>query len=91
MKKTIIGTIPTVQVEEGKMYLCENGKIVKVKKTKLPYYKFKVDIFLNTDDTNTSEVWGEGGDASHFDCGYNFVREVTEKELPDLIKENISL
>lgn len=59
----------------GKTYTCENGFTVKVKKSNLPYYKFKVDEAYDEQGIKIdwlSEVWTEDGIAHHNDCGYNF-------------------
>jgi len=70
-----------MKVIDGKIYKCENGALVQVKKIyETLVYKFKAekiggDIDLNIQDAGYSEVWAEDGTACHYDCGWSFIEE----------------
>jgi len=73
------GIVKFIFIEEGKTYLTKSRGKVRVKKSntyKGYHYKFTVDQWIDTNDTNTSEVWSSRGEAYHYDCGYNIVKEV---------------
>jgi len=69
-----------ILVEDGHTYVCNNGSIFIVEKTKNQslQYKFKVKTSINC--SNDTEVWDIHGKAYHDDCGYNFVREIIQRE-----------
>lgn len=68
-----------MNVVELGTYKTENGYVVTVTKTCLPYYKFKA--FKVTDEYGNectlSEVWTEEGKAYHNDCGFNFIEQIS--------------
>ena len=73
------GVVKYIYLEDGKKYLTESRGIVLIKKSNNYngfHYKFTVDKWIDTDDTNTTEVWNSKGIAYHNDCGYNIIKEV---------------
>ena len=71
----------SIKLESGKLYLCEDGSVVKVKKNSLPEYKFSLDEGYKIESGKLvkqnwgSLVWKENGISYHFDCGLNIVSE----------------
>ena len=61
-----------VKVEDGGTYQCENGTWVKVKKNKLPYYKYSCAEWSGKISAE-GETWTEEGIAYHNDCYFNFI------------------
>lgn len=76
---SVKGVVKYIYLKDGKIYLTKSRGKVRVKKANNFngfYYKYTVDQWLDTDDTNTSEVWSSRGEAIHYDCGYNIIKEV---------------
>lgn len=66
-----------MKLQEFCTYRTENGYIVTVERSTLPYYKFRaLRASIEGKDVKLSEVWTEDGIAYHDDCGFNIVEQI---------------